>query len=56
MTNFNVNKNKKLFLSPYQVPKRGNNKLIFSSFRIKKQNHQQIYDLIARDILILTFP
>ena len=35
MTNFDVNKNKKLFLSPNQVFKRGNNKLIFSSFHKK---------------------
>ena len=55
MTNFDVNKNKKLFLCPNQVLKKGNNKLNFSSFRIKIKRASQIYDLIARDMLILTF-
>lgn len=55
MTNFDVNKNKKLFHSPEQEPKRGNNKLNFSSLDIKLKELLQIYDLIARDILILTF-
>lgn len=35
MTSFDVNKNKKLFLSPNQVLKRGNNKLNLSSFHLK---------------------
>ena len=54
MTILDVNKNKKLFLSPNQVLRSGNNKLNISSFRIKKK-HPQIYYLIALDILILTF-
>ena len=56
MTNFDVNKNKKLFHSPEPEPKRGNNKLNFSSLDIKLKELLQIYDLIARDILILNFP
>ena len=55
MTNFDVNKNKKLFHSPKQELKRGNNKLIFSSLCINLKELLQIYDLIARDILILIF-
>ena len=55
MTNFDVNKNKKLFHSPEPELKRGNNKLKFSSLEIKLKELLQIYDLIARDILILTF-